>query len=1008
MNSPSPSNTLPPPEPELLQALNQEQREAVLSPSGPTLILAGAGTGKTRVIVHRVAQLLRDDPSLTPENVLALTFSRKAAEEMRERVEELLGAHPDEMAFFTFHGFCHRFLQEHSLELKLPPRLRLLDQAEAWVFFRKLLLEMKLKQYGSLSDPPGCIDGFLRFIGRAKDEMVSPEELAAYARSLEDKQESARAAEMARVYGLYQKRMKAAGCLDFGDLVAETIRALRERPGLLKKVRAQYRAVLVDEFQDTNVAQIELLRLLSGPEGNLCVVGDDDQAIYRFRGASFASFLLMKKAFPSLRMIRLTRNYRSTPSILAAAERLIRHNEPDRYDPEKKLRTENPDGPPVEMWVCPDEQQEAEAVARKLRQLYESQPEEGRRWDRMAVLYRAHAHRERLMEVLQRNGIPFTARGGTSLFEQPAVKDLAALLQVLWDPADSVAFFRLLSHPVWALSAEELMAVSRLARERDLPILRLLENTEEPALTAGVKAAAERLRSELAALRGRAVRLRIEELVPEVVERSFLRVLFRLPAGPGMSPPAALARFLRITYRYAQNTPEQRDLGSFLWYLDSLMRASAGGFIEEEEAEAEDGVRLMTVHQAKGLEFDWVVLLEMVQGRFPARERSEPIPFPVELMKQPLPKGDYHLQEERRLCYVACTRAKKGLFLVTQDRTRKRSSLFLQEMQITPRVLELPAGEVPFAAAGPQWPAGISPSSLAEERELLELMDRVRSLDPKDKTAFTDALDKIQALMAKARGSRAREAAERRAAVPNIGKRFSFSQLETYRYCPLKYLYAYVYRIPVRPVPHLGFGSDLHKCLEQFYAGVIEGRVAPVEELIASFRRLHAPGRYGEAAQDQEYRQLGERILTEFYEKQKGSFTAPLFVEKSFLLEIGDVLLKGVVDRADRLEGGGVEIVDYKSGKPKEKLSSEDQLQLRLYALAAKEVFGLEPRRLSFYYLRENRALSFDQKPSDFEQTRERILELVGQVQKGDFTPSPSKVKCRGCDFKALCPASLA
>ena len=973
--------------------------------------MAGAGTGKTRVIVHRVAQLLRADPSLTPENVLALTFSRKAAEEMRERVEALLGTHPDEMSFFTFHAFCRRFLQEHSLELGLPARLRLLDQGEAWVFFRKILPELKLKHHGSLSDPTGCIDGFLRFIGRAKDEMVSPQELAATARSLEDKQEADRAAEAARVYGLYQKRMKAAGTLDFGDLVSETIRALKERPGLLKKVRAQYRAVLVDEFQDTNVAQIELLRLLSGPEGNLCVVGDDDQAIYRFRGASFASFLLMKQAFPSVKVIRLTRNYRSTPTILAAAERLIRHNEPDRYDPQKRLRTENPDGPPVEVWVCPDEQQEAQAVARKLRRIYESQPEAERRWDRMAVLYRAHAHRESLMEVLPLHGIPFTVRGGASLFQQPAVKDLTALLQVLWDPSDSVAFFRLLSHPVWAVPAEDLMAVSRLAREREVPILRLLESQEEAALPAGVKTAAARLRSELKELRERAVRSPVEELVPEAVERSFLRVMFRLPAAPGADSPLALARFLRVAYRYAQNTPDQRDLGSFLWYLDSLVRASADGFTEEAEEEPADAVRLMTVHQAKGLEFDWVLLLEMVQGRFPGRERSEPIPFPVELMKEPLPKGDYHLQEERRLCYVACTRAKKGLILATQDRSRKRPSLFLQEMQITPQVPDLSEGAAAGAAAGPpmvQWPAGISPASLAEERELLDRMDQVRALDPKDKAAFADALGKIQALMAKARGSRAREAAERRAAVPDVGKKFSYSQLETYRYCPLKYLYAYVYRIPVRPVPHLGFGIDLHRCLEQFYAGVMEGRVAALEELLASFRRLHAPGRYGEAAQDREYRQLGERILTEFYKKQEGSFTAPLFVEKSFSLEIGDVLLKGVVDRADRLEGGGVEIVDYKSGKAKEKASPEDQLQLRLYALAAKEVFGLEPRRVSFYYLRENRSLSFEQKPSDFGETRERILELVGQVRKADFTPSPSKMKCRGCDFRPLCPASLA
>ncbi len=967
------------------------------------------------MIVHRVARLLRDDPSLTPENVLALTFSRKAAEEMRERVEELLGTHPDEMSFFTFHGFCHRFLQEHSVELGLPARLRLLDQAEQWVFFRKILPDLKLKHHGSLSDPTGCIDGFLKFIGRAKDEMVSPEEMAAHARSLEDKQEQERSAEIARVYGLYRKRMKAEGLLDFGDLVGETLRALKERPALLKKVRAQYRAVLVDEFQDTNVAQIELLRMLSGPEGNLCAVGDDDQAIYRFRGASFASFLLMKQAFPSLKVIRLTRNYRSTPTLLSAAGRLIRRNGPDRYDPEKQLQTDNPDGPPVEVWVCPDERQEAEAVARKLRQIYESQPEAERRWDKTAVLYRAHAHREPLMEVLQRLQIPFSARGGTSLFEQPAVKDLMALLQVLWDPSDSVAFFRLLSHPVWAVPAEELMAVSRLARERDLPILHLLEEAEEPTLPAGVKRAAERLRSELKELRGRAVRSPVEELVPEAVERSFLRVMFRLPNAPGMSPPLALARFLRITYRYAQNYPGERDLGSFLGYLDSLTRAPEIGFFDEEEPEPEDAVQLMTVHQAKGLEFDWVVLLEMIQGRFPGRERPEPIPFPVELMKEPLPQGDYHLQEERRLCYVACTRAKKGLILATQDRTRKRSSVFLQEMlegegesRIVRQVLEPSIEEAPAAASGPQWPAGISPSSLAEERELLDLMDQVRALDPKDKTAFTKALDRIQTLLGKARGSRAKEQAARQAAALNVGKRFSFSQLETYRYCPLKYLYAYVYRIPVRPVPHLAFGSDLHKCLEQFYAGVMEGRVAPVEELIASFRRLHGPGRYGEPARDEDYRQLGERILSDFYKKQEGSFTAPLFVERSFLLEMGDVSLKGVVDRADALEGGGVEILDYKSGKPKDKLSSEDQLQLRLYALAAKEVFGLDPRRISFYYLRENRALSFDQKPSDFEQTRERILELVAQVQSGDFTPTPSMFKCRGCDFRSLCPASLA
>ena len=980
------------------------------------MILAGAGTGKTRVIAYRVAQLLRADPSLTPANILALTFSRKAADEMRERVEALIGTHPDEMSFYTFHGFCHRFLQDHSLELGLTARLRLLDKAEGWVFFRKLLPQLKLKHYGNLADPTGCIDGFLGVIGRAKDELVTPAEMAAYAGSLPDPKERESAEEVARVYAIYREQMKQTGSLDFGDLVTETICALKERPELLKRVRAQYKTVLVDEFQDTNVAQIELLKLLVGPEGNLCVVGDDDQAIYRFRGASFASFLLLKEAFPKVKVIKLTRNYRSTPTILSAADRLIRHNEPDRYDSEKKLHTDNPDGPPVEILVCQDERHEADVVTARLRELYEAQPASERRWANLAVLYRAHSHRDELVEALQRSGIPFSVRGGSKLMEQPAVRDLVALLQALWDSSDSVPFFRLLSHPVWAVPAEELMAVSRLAKETGLPISRVLESEGGAALPETVKKGMSQLRAELDGLRRQALRTGVDELVPQVIERSFLKVLFRLPAAPGTDAPTALSRFLRLTYQYAQNHPEENNLGAFLWYLDSVSRASADVYTEEEESELEDRVRLMTVHQAKGLEFDWVVLLEMVQGKFPGRNRSEAVPFPVELMKESLPKGDYHLQEERRLCYVACTRAKKGLILTTQDRSRKRPSVFVEEMKgqgqeerVVVRTAEISDESLRAGVpAGQAIPAGISPATLAEERELLELMERVRKTDPQDGAAFEQAVARIQELAARARGSAKREAPQRRALL-NPNSKFSFSQLETFRYCGLKYLYSYVYRIPVRPTPIMLFGIDLHGCLENLYAAVIEeGKVAPLEELLAAFRRLHVPGRYGEPFKDKEFRELGEKILRDFYKKHEGAFGVPLFVERSFSLQIGDAVIHGVIDRVDPIEGGGVEIIDYKSGKVKEKAKPEEQLQLRLYALAAKEVFNLEPRKISFYYLQKNQALSFDQNRSDFEETRAQIEDLVKLVRKGDFTPDPSQHKCGICDFKSLCPASLA
>ena len=1005
LNSASTSRRSPPSS-VLLDSLNAEQQAAVLATEGPTIILAGAGTGKTRVIAYRVAHLLQAIPGLAPDNILGLTFSRKAAEEMLERVEGLCGSHADEMAFFTFHGFCHRFLQEHAIQLGFPAHFRLLDQTESWVFFRKILPDLRLKVHWNLADPPSCIEGFLRFISRAKDELLSPAEYAVHARALEDPRERERAREVARVYDLYQERMRAAGNLDFGDLIAQTIQALRDQPALLQKVRAQYRYIQVDEFQDTNVAQIELLKLLAGPSGNLCVVGDDDQAIYRFRGASFASFWLMKQAFPGVRTLRLTCNYRATPTLLEVTNQLIRHNGTDRYDPQKLLWTANPDGPPVEVMNCQDELREASAVIERIRQLYQAQPVSERRWDRMVVLYRAHAHRDRLVEVLRETGIPFSVRGGSSLFERSEIKDLIAFLRVLQDPSDSVSLFRLLAHPVWAIPVEDLLAVGRSAKERDLSITQVLGKESELNLAEGTRAAFQRLLKELAQMRGHILRAGIEQLVPQVAEKSFLKVVFRLPTDQERDPLIWLGRFLRLTYRYAQNYTLGRDLASFLWYLDSVMRAPNSDFSDEEEVSAGDCLRLMTVHQAKGLEFDWVILLGLVQGRFPARGRSEPVSFPVELMKEPLPEGDYHLQEERRLCYVACTRARRGLILMTQDRARHRPSLFVGE--ILEAGLEGKVVRTQTAAQpGTEGKRSI-PSAWLEERRLLELLEEIRSLDPVDGSAFEQAMQRIRELVGSAIGSRRLQPAPRREAPLPIQERFSFSQLETYRYCPLKYVYAYIYRIPVRSTPQMFFGIDLHDCLETFYAQIMQGRVVSLQKLLVSFQRFHAPGRYGEPYQDKEYQRLGRQILSQFYRKHEGSFGVPLFVERPFALHLGDVLIQGIVDRVDPLPGGGVEVIDYKSGRPKEEATSDEQLQLRLYALAAKEVFQLEPRRVSFYYLRENRALSFEQRPEDYPQTQEQILGLVQQIRAGHFTPVPSTVKCRRCDFRNLCPASLA
>lgn len=1020
MSSPSPSSL----KTVAAISLTAEQQAAVTAPDGPLLILAGAGTGKTRVIAHRIVHLLRSHPDWVPADILALTFSRKGAEEMRERVAALLGGNADTLIPSTFHSFCHQFLQDYALELGLPPGYRLLDRLEAWIFLRRLLPDLGLKQYLVLSDPASAIDGFLRFISRAKDELVTPEQLEGYAQRVVDPAERLKAQEIARVYRVFQERLEQAGQCDFGDLIVRAQAALASEPGLLKQMQSKYKAILVDEFQDTNVAQIELLKLLAGRPGHLTVVGDDDQAIYRFRGASFASFELIKAAYSGLTTLKLTKNFRSTPQILACTEALIQHNSADRYDPEKQLHAVLPKGDPVEVLVCQDSEDEAVQVVRILRHLKELEKLSGG-WSDAAVLYRAHAHRDVLVQALGQAGIPFVVHGGAGMLDHPAIRTVMAVLRVLHDPSDAVELFHLIEHPIWGIPIEDAVALNRTAKAQRVSLRKVLAKlSSSPGSTAGVVISetgaegAVRLHQELIRLE-KTAQAGVAALLTHLVERSAFRAMFQLPLDAAGDPLMALGRFLKFTYRYVNTNPEANPLDGFLWMLDSAIEAGIDP-TEEPERLVGDRVRLMTVHQAKGLEFPWVIILGLVQGRFPSRARREPIPFPDDMMKESLPRGDFHQQEERRLCYVACTRAQQGLFLMTQDRAYHRTSTFVQEMAAET------AERIPDSQDSPDR-AGENPSegrflkfSLTEvknrpcgnftyEREVLELLQQIRQAQPEDEAVFTRSLERLKQLAAGLRQVQPPKAdtAGPQSLLPK-DPHFSFSQLDSYRDCPLKFKYRYVYQIPVRSTPAMNFGTDLHVCLESFYLQVMKGNVPKLAELLDTFGRSVFPGRYGDPVQDETYQKLGVQILKDYYKKHEGAFTVPLMLEKAFLLDWGQAKVRGFIDRIDPLPDGGVEIMDYKSGKPKTKATADEQLQLRIYALAARESMDLKPKRISFYYLKSNEKLSYEPTDVELEATKERVMGLAVQIRSGDFTPKPDMMKCRWCDFKNLCPSSAA
>ena len=987
-----------------LADLNEPQRAAVTATDGPLLIVAGAGTGKTRVLAHRIAYLLDHVPELTPDRVLAMTFSRKAAEEMRERVEQLLGAHADELQVTTFHSFCYRLLQDHGVEIGLPHRLRSLDRVESWIFLKALLPDLALVHYDSRTDPTSCLDGLLRFISRAKDELVSPEDYARFVGQLEDPDERRRQTEVARVYARYQEALRVSGALDFGDLVMETIRLFRERPAILARYQTRYAYLLVDEFQDTNVAQIELLTTLAARHRNLCVVGDDDQAIYRFRGASYASFLLFQERFPEHRTVRLAQNYRSGPSILRAAERLIRANGEDRYDPQKQLWTERTDRVPVTLLVAQDYDQEAQTVVEQIKALVADMPEADRSYRRIAVLYRAHAQRERLVEQLQREGIPAVVSGGTALFDELIIEDLLALLRVAEDHSDSVSLFRVMTMSIVGVALDDLVNAARAAKQQQRSLYDVLRSPKAVTLPAAARARIRRGLDLLQMVRGMAAREGLEAVTRRLVETVGARPLAYAVADPqAREETLALSRWYRFVRQYLEMHGARRTLAEFLDYVEAYQQA--GGDPVEEPASVElDGVQLMTVHQAKGLEFDWVFLIGLVQGRFPSRNRPEAVPFPVELMKERLPAGDFHLQEERRLCYVAMTRARQGLWLVTVERPYRRPSVFVRELAGDPAEdvvrTDLPVPE-PGRAVAPGAPA-VTPA----EEEMVQIVQALKRLRPSEAEAVETYLAQLVERARAVVGSH--RPAPPPAIPPPASLTLSFTQVDTYRSCPLKYQYGYVYQIPTKPTPQMQLGNNIHRALEWFGQRLMAGQTPALKELLAFYEETWRSEGYADPLREAKDKAYGRQLLTRYYEVNRERFTPPRFVEKPFLLKVGDVKVRGFIDRIENQSDNRVEIVDFKTGKPKTEVTEGDRLQLNIYAMACRDVLRITPATLSFYYLQTNEKLSFPYEEPALESTVRTITDTAAKIRARAFEPTPDYGKCRVCDFRTICPSSVA
>src|SRR5919205_2710147 len=654
-----------------LADLNPAQREAVLATEGPLLVIAGAGSGKTRVLTYRVAHLI-NAIGAKPNEILAITFTNKAAGEMKERLEHLLGPQARGLWVLTFHAACGRILRREAQRLGYRSNFTIYDQADQIRLVKQCLEELE-------RDPKRFTPrGIHAQISNAKNRLVSPEEYANRVQSFYDQT-------VADVYQLYQRRLFGSNAVDFDDLLMLTVDVLERFPEAREKWSSAFRYILVDEYQDTNHAQYRLLQLLAEGHRNLCAVGDPDQSIYAFRGADIRNILEFERDFPNTRVIPLEQNYRSTNHILDAANELISHN---RERKEKNLWSDHGEGEPVRVIETEDEHAEARFVAAEIA----ARIEDGYSAREIAVVYRTNAQSRVLEDVLVRQGIAYQVIGGPRFYERAEIKDVIAYLQAIDNPYDAVSLLRIANRPRRGIGDTSLARLQTWADAQGRSLWEAMEFADDAGVGAAPLRAIQSFRTLMQSLQSGALELPVSELVERVLERSgYLEALEAERTIEAQGRIENMQELVGVAREY-QETADEPSLSHFLQEIS---------LYSDQDAIRGEGslVTLMTIHNAKGLEFRAVFLIGMEEGIFPHSRSIE----------------DNEIEEERRLAYVGMTRAKERLVLT---HAASRSLYGGRNYNLPSRFLdELPDSHVersrlqPASWSGYGSPTGIPPRS---------------------------------------------------------------------------------------------------------------------------------------------------------------------------------------------------------------------------------------------------------------------------------------------------------
>jgi DNA helicase II / ATP-dependent DNA helicase PcrA len=963
----------------ILDGLNDAQREAVTHDAGPLLIVAGAGTGKTTVITRRIAWLIAQRRA-RPEEILALTFTDKAAAEMEERVDQLVPYGYADVEIATFHAFGDSLLRGHSLEIGLKNDFSVLSRAEQVIFLRDRLFELPLARYRPLGDPTRHLQAIITLVSRCKDENISPEDYrqcaerlrAASAATPDDTDARDRAesqVELAATYAKYQELMAREGNIDFGDQIVLALRLLLERPHVLNVYQRRFKYILVDEFQDTNYAQFELVKRLAARHRNVAVVADDDQAIYRWRGAAISNVLGFLEHYAGTRQVVLTENFRSHQAVLDTAHRLIVYNNPDRLEVRSGIvkhltAVREPPGPEPTTLHYETATQEADAVAQMIRERVE---DEQWRFSDVAVLVRSNDDADQFLRSFNLRGIPWTFSGNAGLYGRPEVRLLLAFLRAVAHPDDSVSVHYLASSDLYQVPIVDLTRCATHADRKHrwlFDVLRTVDENRELAAEISTEGllAIHQLVSDLVRYMELGREMPTGELLYQfLVDSGWLARMSKATTARDEAEVQNISKFFRRILD-AGKALKYDNVREFVKHLDALIDAGEDPAVAEADVET-PAVRVLTVHKGKGLEFPVVFMVSLVQGKFPTHRRGDALELPAELLRDTLPSSDFHTQEERRLFYVGMTRARRELFFTSARdyggaRQRKVSQFVLE-------ALDLPKDAArPFKSKAVEEIERFAPPPNQEIGDLAPVPDSEELL-------------------------------------------ISHRQVDDYQTCPLKYRYIHMLRVPILRHHTVVYGSTIHAVVEFYLKRRVEGNYTSLEDLLAEYERKWLNQGFLTWEHQEARKAAGREALTRFWHHEEAEGVKPTYIEKDFAFSVGRNRVRGRFDRVDEDLLGAV-IVDYKTSEVTRQKDADrrvaQNLQLKMYALAWREMTGRLPQWVELRFIETHVIGRHEPTEQDVQEAIAAVEAAAAGIRARRFEATPSRQTCRYCAYNQICP----